>query len=479
MFDIVNGGRLIAQTDTLGNTTSYGYDVGGFVSVVYDPLGQKTESGKDVRGNTIRSTTCSFQGSEVGDECQTVYYKLLARRDDGAAHPDARNDQLIEILDARSTGPTDPTYRTQFAYDTSGNRTSMTTPPVPGYPSGRTTTLTYTTATTPAVGGGFTPPGLPLTTRSAGGREQRTEYNAAGDAVRLTDPAGLVTEFTFDGLGRASSRTVISTAYPDGQVTTYRYEADDLVETTEPPVTNAVTGAVHTARTADVFDADGNVTSRTVSDLTGGDSPRAVGSSYNNLGQLVKSVDPTGAVTIYEYDPYGRQVKAVACDSDPAPSAPCPGGDVLRSVVNAFDSEGQLLTVTHTGRDGTVTQLASNAYYADGTLASETDAMNWTTKYEYYHNGRLKKVTRTDGVKSYVVQENAYDNAGNPWSRVENNGATRTLFYFDAAGRMQSSTVVIDDTERAVNYTYDADDNVLAARNTAAGAVLAYRRKHL
>lgn len=473
MFDVVNGGRLIAETDALGNTTSYGFDVGGFVSVVYDPLGRKTESGKDVRGNTIRSTTCSFGDGEVGDDCETMYYKYWPDATTTNLTPDARNDQLTDIVDQRGLSEDDQQFRTKLTYDTAGNRTGMTSPPVPGFPAGRTTAMTYTTATTPADGGGVTPPGLPLTTRSAGGAVQSTAYNAAGDAVRVTDPAGLVTEFSHDGLGRVTAKKVISDAYPAGQVTTYRYDTDgQIVETTEPPVTDQVTGAVHTARTNDVLDPDGHILSRTVADTTGGDAARTSTTAYDAHGQAIKSVDPSGAVTLFEYDVYGNQVKATSCDSDPDPGDACPGGDVLRVLQHVYDANGQLLTSTLTGEDGTQTRIASYAYYADGALASETDAMDWTTRYEYFGDGDLKKVTRTDGVTTYVVEENLYDNAGNLISRTENNGATTTGYRFDAAGRLQSTSVDPDDadphrTRRSTQYTYDADDRVVATRHMA------------
>jgi RHS repeat-associated protein len=464
MFDVVNGNRLIAETDTLGNTTSYGFDVGGFVSVVYDPLGRKTESGKDVRGNTVRSTTCAYSSIEIFDQCQTTQYKYWPDATTTNLTPDARNDQLTEVIDPRA-GLDSDRYRTSFVYDTAGNRTSMTTPPVPDFPAGRTTTMTYTTAATPAVGGGITPAGLPLSTRSAGGAEQRTDYNAAGDTVRVTDPAGLVTEFGYDGLGRVSWRKVVSDASPEGQTTTFVYDDEDLAQTTEPSVTNRVTGAVHTARTTDTFDADGNVTSRTVADLTGGDSLRATTSAYNARGQMVKSVDPAGSVTLFEYDAYGNQSREVSCDSSPAPTAACPSGDVLRMIDQVYDSEGQLLSRTLTGSDGTATRLTFNAYFANGALASETDAMNWTTKYDYWADDTVKKVTRTDGVKNYVVEENTYDDAGNVATRTENNGATFWSYTYDAAGRLQSSWANGTTLDRIVNQVYDADDRVTVSQH--------------
>ena len=339
--------------------------------------------------------------------------------------------------------------------------------------------MTYTTATTPAIGGGVTPPGLPLTVTSPGGAVQRTDYNAAGDAVRITDPAGLVTEVSYDGLGRPKQQKVLAPGYPAGLITTFTYDADgQLVQTTEPAVTNAVTSAVHTTRTTDVFDADGNVTSRTVSDLTGGDSSRAVSSEYNAYGQLVKSIDPVGAVTLYGYDAYGRQNSMTLCDSNPATGSPCPSGDRLQVVNQTFDSEGRLLTSTITGKGSTTVQETSNAYYANGTLASTTDAMGWTTNYEYYDNSSIKRVTKTDGVKTTVLREHTYDFGGHPQTTIQNNGATKTDFVVDNAGRVLSQSVIVGGSRRSTNFVYDADDHIVRTRNTVGeqGAVLADRR---
>ncbi|MFF5234696.1 LamG-like jellyroll fold domain-containing protein [Dactylosporangium sp. NPDC000521] len=473
VYDLLNGGRLVGSTDTLGNTTSYGYDIGGFVNVVYDPVGQKTETAKDVRGNTVRTTTC--RNEDAGQFCQDTLYKFWPDATTTNLTPDPRNDQLIEVVTPLASGYMGES-KTTFTYDpVTGNRLSMTGPPVTGYPGGRTVSTEYTTATTPAVGSGFTPPGLPTKLTSARGAVQRTEYNSAGDVVRVTEPelpggpAGLVTEFTYDGLGRLTQKKVLATGYPNGLITTYTYDGDgQLVQTTEPAVTNAVTGAVHTTRTVDVFDADDNVTSRTVSDLTGGDSPRVVTSAYNSYGQLVKSVDPVGVVTLYGYDVYGRQNSTVWCDTDPAVGSPCPTGDRLQVVNQVFDSEGRLLTSTTTGKDGTSVQETSNAYYANGSLASTTDAMGWTTKYEYYDDGNLKRTTRTDGTKTTVLRETTYDQAGNPWVSKTNNGATRTAYKVDNAGRIETQfNSTQDGVTRMTNFVYDADDHVTLTRNEA------------
>lgn len=462
LFDLLNGNRIIATTDVLGRTTSYGYDVGGFQTIEFDPLGRKSVTARDVRGNIIRTTVCRDQ-----EWCDSSFYKYWPDATTVNLTPDPRNDQLIELRDAGSADETDNMYLTKFGYDTSGNRISMTTPAVLGYPSGRTTTMTYTTATTPAVGGGFTPPGLPLTTRTPGGAEQRTEYNSAGDPVRIIDAGGLVTEFTYDGLGRVITKTE-KVGPPLGDLTTtYVYDASgQVVEQTEPPVLNQVTGAIHTARTTTVYDPDGEVTYRKVEDLTGGDAPREATTYYNSFGQVVKTIDPLGRTTLFEYDVYGNVVKTTACASSPAPSTPCPNGDVLRVKEEEYDAAGQQLATWITGQDGTRTRISYKAYYADGNLASDTDAMNWTTKYEYDPAGRVTKVTRVDGTKTFVVEENSYDGMGNLYSQRRDNGANWTVFDYDNAGRLYQVIEQPYDLHRITTYDYDIDDRVVTVRHS-------------
>ncbi|WP_410809440.1 LamG-like jellyroll fold domain-containing protein [Micromonospora sp. 067-2] len=466
MFDLVNGNRLIAQTDVLGNTTTYGYDIGGYTSVVYDPLHNKTETGRDVRGNTIRTMTCL---SSV--QCRSAYFTYWPDATTKVLTPDPRNDQLIEHRSANSIDKADNTYLTKFGYDTAGNRTSTTSPPVAGHPAGRTTTMTYTTATTPAVGGGTTPAGLPLTTVSAGGKTQTNDYNAAGDPVRVTDAAGLVTEFSYDGLGRTSTQTV-KTGGPLGDlVTAYTYDADGQVLTqTDPPTLNQVTGATHTAKTSTAYDADGNVTTRTVQDLTGGDAARTASTDYDGHGQAVRSVDPAGGVTLMEYDSYGNTTRIVTCDSSPAAGAPCPSGDTVRVVAKTYDGESNELTTSITGADGTTTRVSSKAYYPDGALASDTDAMDWVTNYAYNGDGTLKRVTRSGGGFIYLVEENSYDFDGRLDYQRTDNGVTVTNYGHDPADRVTSVTREGWDSPDGNSpadvstFTYDADDHVLTTQ---------------
>jgi large repetitive protein len=124
-----------------------------------------------------------------------------------------------------------------------------------------------------------------------------------------------------------------------------------------------------------VYDADGNVSSQTVADLTGGDAPRATSITYDAYNRMATRTDPGGDTTAFEYDVYGNKVK----ETDPA-------GNVN---TYTFDGEGRPLTTSllnHTGDPAapsppTTLVQESLAYDPAGRLASVTDAMGHVTAH--------------------------------------------------------------------------------------------------
>ncbi|MFC3503111.1 LamG-like jellyroll fold domain-containing protein [Micromonospora krabiensis] len=372
--------------------------------------------------------------------------------------PDPRNDVILTMRDGRSSSATDNRYLTSYGYDGKGNQTSITDP------LGRVTRTVYTDGTTVAAkDGGFAPAGLPASVTTAGGQTQTITYYASGDVAEVVEPGGKVTRFTYDGLGRVLTETEVTGSFPQGLTTSHAYDKlGREVTETEPGVTNRVTGAVHTARTTTVYDDDGNITEVTVSDLTGGDAPRTERHAYNAYGQETSSTNAAGQTTTLEYDRYGRVAKETDAD-----------GGVTTST---YDVEGNLLTTTVKDWTGDPNNpsaprdlvTTTRAYDPAGRLASETDAMGWTTSYTYTDNGLEAKVTRTDGTRTFVVEENVYDAAGNVVSEVTNNGHSVTTSEYDAAGRTTASVVDPTGLKRRTALTYDVDDNVVSTVSSGA-----------
>jgi len=111
--------------------------------------------------------------------------------------------------------------------------------------------------------------------------------------VAATNADGLVTKYAYDSLGRVLAKTEVSDTFPNGLATSYAYDGENRVVTeTDPGATNRVTGAVHTAQTTTAYDADGNVSSQTVADTTGGDASREVSYAYTPLGQMARRPTP-------------------------------------------------------------------------------------------------------------------------------------------------------------------------------------------
>ncbi len=464
-FDMASR-QQIAETDSRGYTTQYGYDLHGFLVSVVDPNGNMTATVHDARGNVVQSTTCQNQAQ---NKCSTVYYTYFP---DDSSDPyqtnptppaDVRNDLLLSVRDGRSSGPTDNTYKTTYGYDAAGNRTTVTDP------LNRASTTFYS-ATGDANN---TLPGLPVKAVSAGNSVQTVSYYPSGDIKETVDPLGKKTSYIYDGLGRVTSRKVTTDTFPDGLSTTFLYDAlNRQVTSTAPPFTDRVTGAIHTSKSTTTYDYDSLVVAESIEDTSGGDATRTISTVFNSYGLPDTTTDAVGKVTKFEYDNYGNVKRETDADT--------------QIIDSTFDSEGHLLTSVlrnYTGGDPNNQQqptdltLTTKHYDPAGRLGSETDAMNWTTSYTYTDNNLLSTISRSDGINGhqpFVQRSNVYDAAGNIIKQYTNNNATETDYTIDAANRTMSMTLDPAGVNRITSYTYGPDDVVSrTVRKDGQGTVVA------
>jgi RHS repeat-associated protein len=453
-------GNLIKATDVLGGTTWYGYDADDRATTVTDPDGYTTYTTHDSYNNVTSTTTCA----EIND-CQTSYTSYY---EDLSNPVDPRNNKPTDERDARSSSPYDPAYDTVTAYTASAQIASRTTPPTAACPSGCKTTYAYTAGTETAVGGGTEPKGLVASVTSPNGGVTTYAYDSAGDVAQVTDPLGMVTTYTYDNLGRELSQTQISDTYPAGLTTTYTYDdLDRVVSETDPPVTDRVTGAVHTKVTTYTYDPDDDVLSTTVSDATGGDPSRTTTNTYDAHGDLASVTDPLGNKTTYTYDALGDRV-----------SQTNPAGVTTDY---AYDAAGNLLTTTLEGYTGnpsapiTAENLVqdSRSYDPAGNLASDTNVKGTTTDYTYYGNGQLASsaVSPTTGASSSGeedVHTYSYDAAGNEVSETDPGGLVINTVY-NADNQVTSQTTDPTGVDRTTTAAYDPDGNVVSESLTGGG----------
>ncbi|MFF8279716.1 LamG-like jellyroll fold domain-containing protein [Streptomyces lateritius] len=443
-FDAVRGQRRTASTNADGGVTTYAYDTGGFLHTVTDPNGHSTITGHDEHGNTVSTTTCRDANS-----CWTSFAEYY---NNPADKLDLRNGKQIALRDGRSSGPTDNRYRTTTSYTALGMTDTVTSA------DGRTASTTYTTGAEPAVGGGTTPAGLVATKKSTGGTTVSYAYFASGDLAKSTAPSGVVTTYTYDGIGRKLTETQVSDATPAGVTTSYAYNAMSRVTTeTGPGVKNEITGVTHTARITRTYDADGNLLTESTEDTTGGDTSRTTTYRYNTRGLNDSVTDATGNESTYDHDALGR----VISETDPA-------GNV---VTHTYTKRGQLaesVLKNWTGDPSGQARdlvLGSKAYDPAGRLASTTDAMGATTTFTYYDDGlkastTAKQVTQPDGSKKDILLgSTVYDGAGNAVSATASGGRT-TVNTIDALGRTTRSVFDPNGLNQVSTYAYDAEDRL-------------------
>ncbi|MFG2883521.1 LamG-like jellyroll fold domain-containing protein [Streptomyces sp. NPDC048297] len=428
---------------------SFAYDDNGFQTGITSENGDKVTLGYDSRGNVTSRTTC-----RAADDCQTSYTTYPTPTGDF----DLRADQPAETRDGRSSGPTNNRFRTQYTYNTSGALLTQVAP------DGGTARNTYTTGAEPAVGGGNTPTGLPLTTADPRGKITRYQYYKNGDLAWVTEPSGSVTKYTYDTLGRKLTETVVTDAQPAGTTSTFTYDKLSRVRTlTDPAATNAVTTGKHQRRTTTDYDADGNVVRTEVGDLVGGDAARAMTFDLDDHGRPERATDAEGNETTYTYDVFGNKTSMVDANGNHF--------DYVCTARNMM-AETRLRDWDDDGGDDSYTVLQSYAYDMGGRLARHTDSMGRSLLYQYYGDDLVKSITlkdfhNPDGTKrDVVVESDTYDGAGNVLTETTADGTLQTAYTYDAVGRVKSEVMDPNGLARRTTYTYDLDGNVLTTASS-------------
>lgn len=463
--DAQRGNRPVSESDQVGATTKWAYDVGGYPAKVFDANNNVVEVAYDARGNLLSKKTCRTAGAS----CSTEYYSYFIDADKPF---DPRNDVKIAERDGRSASATDETYRTSWAHNAFGEEIKVTTPATEDFPVGRTATKTYTDGTEAAVGGGSMPAGLVKSAKDYKGNETTYAYTAAGDLATETIPSGLVKKYAHDTIGRVISTTEISTVHPEGVTTTITYDGLGRVLTkTGPGVKNEVTGKTHTLRWSATYDADGLVLTEINEDLTGGDAARTTTYTHDTYGRQETVTDAEGGVTRFGYDARGLKVTSTDARGATLAYTYTPRGEPATTVLKGWTGSPLAPQLA------TDVVMESIAYDPAGRVASKTDAMGRTTAYTYYADGlpfeQVAKGAKLNGSatgRDVVLDSRAYDAAGQLTQQIIDGGTLRIDAAYDAAGRITTQVVDPEKLARKTSLTYDANNNVTRATRTGAGA---------
>ena len=395
-------GDLLAVTDGNGHTTKYGYDTHSNRTSMIDPDNNETkwtyDSTHDVATETKpdKETTTIKRNSDgdpevierpaPGGKTQITKYKY-------GSHGE------IESM-------TDPLERTwKYEYDGAGDKTAETDPEGDKRTWGYNEDSQETSMVSPRG-------------HVSGAKESEftttTERDAQGRSIKVTDPLGHETKYTYDGDGNVETVTD-----PEGHKTTYTYDADNERTKVEEP---------NKTITETEYDGAGQVKKQIDGNKHSTEYVR------NILEEITEVIDPLGRKTLKEYDKAGNLVSV----TDAA----------KRTTTYKYDPANRLTEISYS--DGK-TPTVKYEYNGDGDRTKMVDGTG-TTTYEY---DQLDRLTATkDGHGNTAGYE--YDLANEQTKITYPNGKVVEREY-DKAGRLKGT---MDWSKNTIKFTYDADSDL-------------------
>ncbi|SMC27724.1 YD repeat-containing protein [Andreprevotia lacus DSM 23236] len=441
-------GRLIAQIDALGRTTTTAYDGDGRIVQVTDPTGASRYTSYDMLGRVYSTTDGNGKTTRYAYNGTTREASVTTP--EGVAVTTQRNAQGEVVKVTNGEG-----HITTYLYDRNGQR-------IAEVDGANEVDLVSTTS--------YDKAGNVIET-NAHGVITRFSYDASGRVLtRQVDPgnANLTSEYRFDGTGQK-----IWEKRPDGVwVKTEFDKRGRVTASTIDPATNpdgSTKAGALALRTEYVYDAADNITQLT--EAAGSSTPRVTTYTYDNFNRrLTEVADANGLklTTRYEYDAVG-QVTARYDAANNATRFTYDGNGRVHYTIDAlgdvsevrYDAQGNRIadiryskpiTIPATVNDANVLATLQGLY--PGPNGSVVDPAAQITRYAYDQDNRL---TQTVDALGNVVEQR-YDRDNNVVQRI----AYATPLASTAVWQTRSDLVALLNAANPANQTsyavYDALD---------------------
>lgn len=312
------------------------------------------------------------------------------------------------------------------------------------------------------------------TTNALGHVTEIQAYDLHGHPLRVRDPNGLITEYTYTARGWLKTRLVgdrlttyaydkvgqlVRVDLPDGARLDYTYDAAHRLT----DIRNARGDHIHYT-----LDAQGNVLNETVKDAQGNQAG-ALSREYDALGRLwkeVRRVNGQDAVTEYGYDAQGNRTARVG----PLAHATHWAYDRLGRLAQTEDALQGRLDLARDTLDQVTLHRApkgdSTSYEVDafGQVRRETSPDRGVTTYTYDAAGNF--ITRTDARGKTTTY--TYDALNRPNAIRFTAGMNRYYFYDQGAHGLGRLTGMIDESGQTA-WTYTAHGEVAGKTHTPNG----------
>ena len=425
-------GHITQATGLLGQTITYGYDDEGRLVSITNPLGESLAFTYDGSHRIVKVT--DPRGVEVAENTYDAEGRVASQHlgDGSDMSLVYEGENVRKVVDGNGDAM-------EHRYNDQGMITALKSP------MGREALTSYSPALLTDEAGPRT-----VTDTDPLNRQTVTELNAFNQPVRITDPAGRVTEFTYE----PNFKLLSTIKDPLGRITRFNYDAQGNVVEAIDPVGNRSTftynaqGQVLTATDAlgqterYAYDPAHNLVE--VTDPLG----NKASFTYDALSRLTKTTDAKGNATTYTYDLLNRVTRI----ADALGNATTFAYDENGNVTATTDPRGNTTTATYDGlnRLNSVTnakgETSTLSYDGAGQLVSVTDAKGQVTTHTYDADGRKLETSYTDG----TTHSYTYDDASR-LTKVEDGQGGTWSFAYDILDRLISEAT----PQGTLNYTYD------------------------
>jgi RHS repeat-associated protein len=470
----------LTVTDGNGHTTEYTYDSTGDRTSIIDPDKDETKWTYDgthdvLTVETPKGEITTIKRNSGNGSAETIERPAPGGKTQITKYKYGSHGEVEKVTDALE-------HTWTYGYDSYGDRTAETTPETEKRTFGYNEDSQEVWTVSPRG-------------NSSGGLTRymsSIERDEQGRPLKVTDPLGHTTKYTYDGDGNVETITD-----GDGHKTTYTYNADNQpIKVKEPSGTVTETEYDGEGRVVKQIDGNKHATEyirSAVGEVTEVIDPlkRKTKKEYDAAGNLTKLTDPEGRTTTYTYDPDNR-LEEIAysdgkthsikyeydADGDRTSMVDGTGTttytyDQLDRLTESEDGHGDKIEYEY-NLDNEQTKITypngkavTRAYDNDGRLQSVMDWSARTTKFTYDPDSDLT-VTTYPETKGEAKTEDAYSyNEADQMTQVKMTKGTLSLAQINYArdndGQVKANTEKGLPNEEAHTYTYDENNRLVKA----------------
>ena len=417
--------RKVAETNAMGNVTTYGYCPCGGLAYTTNALGQVTQFVYDYQGNLV--TTLYADGYNVTNQFDTVRRVVQTTETGGRSTTNAYDNQGLLLTVSNALGQVQATV-----YDIDDRPTSQTdangvTVSTSYDNLGRAISRTYPDSGVEKLG--YSAFGLMVYTNQLGFTNTYA-YDAARRKSSELNANGEFTQFQYDSSGNLTNLL-------DGKTNSTKWNYDQYGR-----VTNKVDAASNVLFTYG-YDADDRLTGRT--------NATSIWTlySYDKNGNLTNVAYRNNATITNSYDVLNRMTKMV---------------DGLGATVYAYDAASQVLSEGGLWAEDTVNYTYQNRLRTGLSLLAP-NASPWVEGYGYDSARRLTNVTSSAGAFGYGYDSTRHTQVG---KLTLPNGAYITNVYDNVAHLLSTALKNSGNTAlNSHNYGYNSGNQRTALTNFA------------